>query len=59
MDVTRQGLLDGAMSFVISMPMSRLATEAIAGMIRAARESKPGAVYNTVLPFEIYTRENI
>jgi LacI family transcriptional regulator len=59
MDVTRQGLLDGATSFIMSMPLSRFATETIAGMIRAARASTPGAAYNTVLPFEIYTRENI
>jgi len=59
MDVTRQALLDGTMTFVISHPLSRLADEAVAGMIRAVN-AKPGTGnYTCVLPFDIFTRENI
>jgi LacI family transcriptional regulator len=59
MDVTREALLDGTMTFVISHPLDRLADEAVGGMIRAAGARSEGGNYTSVLPFDIFTRENI
>jgi LacI family transcriptional regulator len=59
MDITRAGLLDGTLTMVIAHPLQRMAEAAIAGMIKAAT-AEPGAGKQTViLPFDIYTRENI
>ncbi len=56
-DVTRDALLDGTMTMVISHPLARLARDAIDGMIRAC--ANPGSNQTSVVPFEIYTRENL
>ena len=56
-EVTRSALLDGSMTFVISHPYARLAREAIDGMVRACLA--PGGNQTSIIPFEIYTRENI
>lgn len=57
MDVTRAALLDGAMTLVISHPLERLARETIDGMVRAC--ASPGSNQTCIVPFDIYTRENI
>lgn len=57
MDVTRAALLDGSMTLVISHPLGQLAREAIAGMVSAC--TKQGGNQTSIVPFEIYTRENI
>ena len=59
MDVTRAGLLDGTLTLVISHPLPLLADAAIAGMIRASAPSPDAGNQTTILPFEIFTRENI
>lgn len=59
MDVTREALLDGTMTFVISHPLPRLADTALAGMIRAVNGKAETGNYTSVLPFDLYTRENI
>ena len=59
MDVTRAGLLDGILTLVISHPLPLLADAAIAGMIRASAPSPDAGNQTTILPFEIFTRENI
>lgn len=56
-DITRAALLDGAMTFVISHPYARLAREAVEGMVRACLA--PGGNQTSIVPFEVYTRENI
>ena len=58
-DHTRGGLLDGALTMVIAHPLQKLARETIAGMIRASTAPSDSGNQTTVLPFEIYTRENI
>lgn len=58
-DHTRAGLLNGTLTMVIAHPLQRLAEETIAGMIRASKTSSEVGKQTTVLPFEIYTRENI
>jgi LacI family transcriptional regulator len=59
MDVTRAALLDGTLTFVISHPLERLAREAIDRMARAATTPMEATDHTSILPFEIYTRENI
>lgn len=56
-DVTRAALLDGSMTLVISHPLARLAREAVGGMIRASTGQEGNQT--SIVPFEIYTRENI
>jgi LacI family transcriptional regulator len=58
-DSTRSGLLDGILTLVISHPLTRLADETIAGMIKAVNSKAESTNYTSVLPFDLYTRENI
>jgi LacI family transcriptional regulator len=58
LDVTRQALLDGYMSVAISQPLDTTATRVIAGMTQALRNKDSGNI-TAILPFEIFTRENI
>lgn len=55
--VTRAALLAGSMELIMSHPLDRLASEAISAMIRASVHQ--GGVLDCIVPFEIYTRENI
>lgn len=55
--VTRDGLLDGSMSMVMSHPLQRLAEDAISAMTRACTQQ--GGPQTSIVPFEIYTRENL
>jgi len=59
MDSTRPALLDGTLTFIISHPLARIAQEALAGMVRAVSAPNEGGNFTTILPFEVYTRENI
>jgi LacI family transcriptional regulator len=59
MDSTRAGLLDGTLKFVISHPLRQLADELIEGMVRASRSPRDGANHTRIVPFQIFTRENI
>lgn len=58
-DVTRAALLDGSLTLVISHPFERLARDAIGGMVRAAASRGEAGNFTSVVPFEIYTRENL
>ncbi len=58
MDNTSIGLLDGTLTMVLHDPVERLAHETLTGMIRA-RQADELTTQTTILPFEIYTRENI
>jgi LacI family transcriptional regulator len=59
MDVVREALLDGTMTLSIAHPVPRLCDTALAGMIRAVNDKAEAGNYTTVLPFDLYTRENI
>lgn len=59
MDVTRQGLLDGVMTLAIANPLTRMGDEAVAGMIKAVNARSMSGNYSVILPFDLYTRENI
>lgn len=56
-DVTRAALLDGTMTLIMSHPLERLAREAIDSMVMACAD--PGRTQTSIVPFEIYTRENL
>lgn len=57
-DVTRAALLDGTMTLVIAHPQDRLAREAVQAMV-AACASPSGANLTRIVPFELFTRENL
>ena len=59
MDNTRAGLLDGIISMVLHDPLDKLALEALAIMTRSCTHPEERGRSTTILPFEIYTRENI
>jgi LacI family transcriptional regulator len=59
MESTRPALLDGTLTFIISHPLARIAQETLAGMIRAVSAPNESGSFTNILPFEIYTRENI
>ena len=59
MDSTRAGLLDGTLKVVIAHPLRQLADELIGGMVRATRTPNDGVNHTRIVPFQIYTRENI
>jgi len=59
MDNTRAALIDGTLTLVISHPLPRLSDELLLGMIRACDDGSERRAYSCVLPFDIYTRENI
>lgn len=59
MDVTREALLDNRLTLVISHPLARVANETVNGMIQALASRGTSNTYTKLLPFEIYTRENL
>jgi LacI family transcriptional regulator len=58
-DVTRAALLDGAITMVISHPLDRLAHEALETMTNACSSGTASANRTRIVPFELYTRENL
>ena len=59
MESTREGLLDGTLSMVISHPLKQLAEKTVTGMIKAKSDDAAKNPETVILPFDIYTRENI
>lgn len=59
MEVTRAALLDGTMTVAISHPLKLMAEETVSGMIRACEAKSKSGNWTSIIPFEIYTRENI
>jgi len=59
MEYTRAALLDGVLTVVISQPLSRIADEVVSGMISALSNRNENRTHTSILPFEIYVRENI
>jgi LacI family transcriptional regulator, galactose operon repressor len=58
-EVTRAGLLDGTIDFLISHPLQPLAHEAIAAMIRSFEGGPEFPPQSISLPFDLYTPENL
>lgn len=59
MEPTRAALLDGTLTMAIAHPLPRLAAETIQGIVKALNGSKAAENMTTIVPFDIYTRENI
>ncbi|MGU7772750.1 LacI family DNA-binding transcriptional regulator [Burkholderia sp. MR1-5-21] len=59
MDSTKSGLLDGTLTMVISHPFQSIANETIVAMIRARKAGSEIGRYAAIVPFDIYTPENI
>lgn len=59
MDNTRAALLDGIMTVVINNPLVQMADSIISGMVSAVNAGAENGNYTSIIPFEIYTRENI
>jgi len=59
MDNTREALLDRTLSLVLHDHMDRMAADTIAAMIRAQEEGPGVRAQHRVLPFEIFTQENV
>jgi LacI family transcriptional regulator len=59
MDSTREALLDGTLSMIISHPLQKFAETTIAEMIKSKNSDFTQNIQTIILPFEIFTRENI
>jgi LacI family transcriptional regulator len=59
LETTRAGLLDGSLTMVISHPFATLGRETVAALIRAKQAGPSDAATSVLIPFEIYTRENL
>lgn len=59
MESTRNGLLDGTLSVVLSHPFQRLASEALESMVQLKLTGGKEAGQRILVNFDIYTRENI
>ncbi len=58
-EITRAALLDGTINMLISHPLPTMAQETIAAMIRAFEGGADFPPQSIMLPFEIYTPENL
>lgn len=59
METTKAGLLDGTLTMVISHPFDTIARETISATIRAKKSGPDAGRQSVLVPFELYTRENI
>ena len=59
MDETRSGLIDGVLKLVLAHPIKRLAEGAVTAMVRATEGSLREPFTQCLLPFDIYTAENV
>lgn len=59
MDITRTALIDGTLTLSIAHPLRKMADAAISGMMAALSSREDSGGQTSIIPFEIYTRENI
>lgn len=59
MEITRAALLDGTLTVAIAHPLRKMAEQAVRGMIASLSSREDAVGYTSIIPFEIYTRENI
>lgn len=59
MDNVKAALIDGTLTLSTSHPLARLAKETINAMTKAVQTPNRVANYTSIVPFDIYTRENI
>jgi LacI family transcriptional regulator len=58
-DDTRSGLIDGVLKLVLSHPLKSLAETAVEAMARALESGRPEPTRQMLLPFDVYTPENV
>ena len=58
-DITRAALLDGTLNFLLSHPMQNFAQETVNSIIRSFDGGAEFSPQSILLPFEVYTSENI
>ena len=56
---TRSGLIDGVLKLVLSHPMQHLAETVVEAMVRAMERGRPEPARQMLLPFDVYTPENV
>ena len=56
---TRSGLIDGVVTMVIGTPLPALAARAVDAMVRAIAAPAPEPPTQILLPFDLYSPENI
>lgn len=59
MEVTRNALLDGSMTLALAHPLDRLGRAALEGMMGACLSRGEGGNWTRVVPFDLFTRENL
>ena len=59
MTETRNGLLDGTLTLVISHPLQKMATVTVTAMVDAVLSGQGKPLPTIQLPFDIYTAENL
>lgn len=59
MDSTKAGLMDRSLSFIIAHPVERMARETIAATLRAKKAGTEAGAQSVLVPFDIYTSENV
>jgi LacI family transcriptional regulator len=58
-EVKRAAFLDGALTLVISHPLDQLARAAMGGMVRSCLSVGNVGPITMIVPFELFTRENL
>jgi LacI family transcriptional regulator len=58
-DETRSGLIDGVLKLVLAHPMKLLAETVVNAMVRVTEGSAREPFTQCLLPFDIYTPENL
>lgn len=59
MDTTKAGLLDSSLTVVISHPFDTIARATVAATIRAKKSGPEGGSQSVLVPFEIFTSQNL
>ncbi|WP_428377569.1 hypothetical protein [Lichenicoccus sp.] len=58
-EVTRAALIDGIVDMAIAHPLERIAGGLVEAMIRSIGRPPPDTPVQVMLPFELYTPENL
>lgn len=59
LETTRAGLLDGSLTLVITHPFAVIARETISALIRTKVAGTASGTQSVIVPFDIYTSENL
>jgi LacI family transcriptional regulator len=59
MDTTKSGLLDGTLTLILAHPFEAIARETLSATIRAKKSGPEAGSQSVLVPFELYTSENM